>query len=129
MEIKIYSEADEMQLFDMMREEGPGWESYFGETAIEKYKKALNVSRTYVAYEDDALCGYVRAKDDEGFGVYIYDLLVKKAFRGRSIGKKLMEQVCAQYQGTTIYVLSEVDEYYEKQGYSRKGSIFEVKRP
>ncbi len=128
MEIKVYSEADEMKLFDMMREEGPAWEPYFRKTAIQKYKKALEVSLTYVAYEDGVLCGYVRAKDDEGFGVYVYDLLVKKAFRGRSIGRKLMEEVCAHYPGITIYVLSEVDEYYEKQGYTRIGSIFEVKR-
>lgn len=126
MEIKIYSKADEDRLFDMMRDEGTEWECYFGETVIEKYKQALKNSITYVAYEGNVLCGYVRSRDDDGFGVYVYDLLVQKAYRGHNIGRRLMEKVCIDYPKDTIYVMSDVDEYYEKQGYRREGSIFEV---
>jgi ribosomal protein S18 acetylase RimI-like enzyme len=126
MEIRTYSEADEARLFEMIRDEGDEWESYYGEATIEKYKKALRNSLVYVAYEDGVLCGYVRCRDDDGFGVYVYDLLVKKARRGHSIGRKLMEKVCADYPETVVYVMSDVDGYYEKQGYRREGSIFKV---
>lgn len=128
MYIRIYSEADEAQLFDMMRNEGDEWECYFGETVIEKYKKALDNSLTYVAYENDVLCGYIRCRDDDGFGIYIYDLLVKQPYRGHGFGKKLMEKVCADYPEDIVYVMSDVDEYYEKLGYRREGSIFEVQK-
>jgi GNAT superfamily N-acetyltransferase len=54
-------------------------------------------------------------------------LLVRKSYRGRNIGKILMERVCRDFPGQTVYVMSDVDLYYEKLGYRREGSIFEVK--
>ena len=126
MKIRAYSKTDEAHLFDMMREEGAEWQDYWGESVIEKYKAALANSITYVAYEGDALCGYARCRNDDGFGVYVYDLLVKKAYRGNSIGRMLMERACTNYPNDTVYVMSDVDEYYKKQGYRREGSIFEV---
>jgi ribosomal protein S18 acetylase RimI-like enzyme len=126
MEIRRYSKADDDQLFDMMREEGPDWECYYGEASIEKYRKALASSASYVAYEDGMLCGYVRCRDDDGIIVYVYDLLVKRSCRGRSIGQKLMEKICADFQGQTVYVMSGVDEYYEKLGYPKEGSIYRI---
>jgi len=127
MKIRAYSAADEAKLFKLMRDEGEEWACYFADEQIGKYKLALKNSRTYVAYEGDTLCGFMRCRDDDGFGVYIYDLLVKKEFRGRSIGQKLMERVCGDCPEDTVYVMSDVDEYYEKQGCRRVGSIFEVK--
>lgn len=126
MEIIRYSEKDDQKLFDLLREQGKDWECYFAEDVIGKYKKALANSITYVAYEGDILCGYVRCRDDDGFCLYIYDLLVKKALRGRSIGRKLMERVCMDYPEASVYVMSGVDEYYEKLGYFREGSIYKV---
>ncbi len=126
MEIRIYTKNDEANLFDMMREDGSDWECYWGESGIEKYKAALANSLTYVAYEGNELCGYARCRDDDGFGVYVYDLLVKKTYRGNSIGRMLMERVCTDFPNNEIYVMSDVDEYYKKLGYRREGSIFEV---
>ena len=126
MEIRTYSRTDEAHLFDMMREEGSEWAGYWGESGIEKYKTALANSITYVAYEGNELCGYARCRDDDGFGVYVYDLLVKKSYRGNSIGRMLMERVCTDFPNATVYVMSDVDGYYNKQGYCREGSIFKV---
>jgi len=126
MEIKTYGEKDEMKLFDMLKEEGAEWESYYGDNGREKYKQALTSSITYVAYEGDILCAYVRCRDDNGFGVYVYDLLVRKSYRGQSIGRKLFKFICAKFPEDTVYVMSDVDEYYQKQGYRRVGSIFQV---
>ena len=127
MEIRKYSKDDEAKLFEMIRSEGEDWECYFGETAIEKYKQAVENSITYVACEGNVLCGYVRCRDDDGFGIYVYDLLVQKEYRGCSLGRKLMERVCADYPDADVYVMSGVDGYYEKLGYHREGSIFAVR--
>ncbi|MEL7566135.1 MAG: GNAT family N-acetyltransferase [Dehalobacterium sp.] len=126
MEIKAYSEIDEMKLFDMLKEEGTEWESYYSDNGREKYKQALASCITYVAYEGDTLCAYVRCRDDNGFGVYVYDLLVRKPYRRQNIGRKLLEFVCTKFPEDIVYVMSDVDEYYQKQGYRREGSIFQV---
>ncbi len=126
MEIRKYAPGDEFRLFELMQEEGPDWQCYFRETAKEKYVQALERSITYIACKGAMLCGYVRCRDDDGFGIYVYDLLVKPTARGRGIGRKLMERVCADYPDDTVYVLSGVDKYYEKLGYCREGSIYKV---
>jgi ribosomal protein S18 acetylase RimI-like enzyme len=127
MEMTRYSSEDETALFDMLRGEGADWECYYGEAFIGRYREALVNSITYVAYEGAVLCGYARCRDDDGFGVYVYDLLVKKEYRGREIGRTLMERVCADFPESTVYVMSDVDDYYRKLGYRREGSIFEVR--
>jgi len=127
-EIRNYTPADEKNLFDMMREEGAEWESYWGEAGVKKYKAALSQCIVFVAYEEDELCGFARCRSDGGFGVYIYDLLVRKQKRGKNIGRGLMDKVCETFPFDVVYVMSDVDVYYEKQGYHREGSIFIVKR-
>ena len=124
MEIRVYSQSNEAQLFELLHEEE--WTDYCADSA--EYTKALLNSLTYVAYEDEILCGYVRCRNDNGFGIYVYDLLVKKAYRGRSFGKMLLDKVCTDHPQDTVYVMSDVDGYYEKQGYHRVGSIFEVSK-
>jgi ribosomal protein S18 acetylase RimI-like enzyme len=122
-DIRPYSsQADEGNLFAMIKAEGPEWKGHYGE----QYRKALANSIVFVAYNNDELCGFIRIKNDDGFGVYIYDLLVAPKSRGKSIGRALMEKVCTEFPNDTVYVMSDVDEYYSKQGYKRIGSIFEV---
>ena len=126
MEIKRYSEADETLLFEMLIDEGDDWLDYHGPAGRGKYIKALESSITYIAYDDILVCGYVRCREDDGFGVYIYDLLVRKTYRGKQIGKMLMEQVLEDFSNQPVYVMSDVDPYYEILGYNRVGSIFEA---
>lgn len=116
-------------MFDMMREEGDDWACYHAAQATARYRIAMTRSYTLLVLEGDTLCGYIRAKDDDGFGVYVYDLLVKKSFRGRGIGKALIDAVCAGFPHDAVYVMSGADAYYEKQGYRREGSIFSLQRP
>jgi ribosomal protein S18 acetylase RimI-like enzyme len=126
MEIKKYTVKDEAKLRELLLDEGDDWSCYSDENAFGKYKQALISSLSYVGYEGVSLCGYVRCRDDDGFGIYVYDLLVKKSFRGRSFGRMLMERVCADHPSDTVYVMSGVDGYYEKLGYPREGSVFRV---
>ncbi len=127
MEIRQYSKADETLLFDLLIDEGDDWIDYHGPVGRSKYKKALESSITYIACDENIVCGYARCREDNGFGVYIYDLLVRKTHRGKQIGKTLMERVFNDFPNQPIYVMSDVDPYYEKLGYRREGSIFEVK--
>lgn len=125
MEIRRYTPADDPQLFNMIREEGDDWSEYY-ETKYNQYQAALAGSIVFVVAEDSRICGYIRARDDNGFGVYIYDLLVAKPYRGQSLGRQLMTCVRAACPEDTVYVMSDVDGYYLTQGFRRIGSIFEV---
>ena len=127
MEVRQYSKADEALLFDLLIDEGDDWIDYHGPIGRSKYIKALESSITYIAYDENIVCGYARCREDDGFGVYIYDLLVRKTHRGKQFGKTLMERVFKDFPNQPIYVMSDVDPYYEKLGYRREGSIFEVK--
>jgi GNAT superfamily N-acetyltransferase len=126
MQIRRYTKEDEDALMRMIEAEGHEWGCYYAADVAEKYKDLLANSITYVAYEDGILCGYSRSIRDGDFYIYICDLLVTKSFRGQNIGRKLMECVCKDYPQQTVFVMSDVDEYYKKQGYRREGSIFEV---
>lgn len=126
MKIKKYSKAYESLLFDLLVDEGDEWSDYHGQGGREKYIRALESSITYIACDEALVCGYVRCREDDGFGVYIYDLLVRKSYRGRRIGKSLMERMCQDFPDEPVFVMSDVDSYYEKLGYRKEGSIFEV---
>lgn len=130
MEIRKYEkENDEEKLMKMIENEDEEWNCYSAENKKKKYMAALEKSITYVAYEDDILCGYSRSIDDCGFYVYVCDLLVMPEFRGKNIGRKLIECIYIDYPDRVVYVMSDVDEYYKKQGYRREGSIYEVYKP
>ena len=124
--MKYFRSRDEDKLMELIKNEGEAWSCYWAEAYAEKYRSALHQSITYVAYENDLLIGYSRSLDDCGFYIYVCDLLVMPQYRGRNIGRQLMECIYQDYPNHTVYVMSDVDGYYQKQGYTREGSIFEV---
>ncbi|MDR2183170.1 MAG: GNAT family N-acetyltransferase [Clostridiales bacterium] len=126
--IRKYGPKDEGALFSLMEREGEEWEYWQGGNRA-KYSKALQDCITYLIFENGALCGFVRCRDDGGFGVYIFDLLVDAAYRGRGYGRLMMEHVCREFPSNTIYIMSDVDGYYGgKLGYQREGTIFIVNK-
>jgi len=131
MTIKPYTPNDKTALFNLIRSEGEEWGDYTrDEAAVARYCKAIDNSIVFVAFDGDTLCGFVRAKDDDGYGVYIHDLLVHKNHRGNSHGKALIEHVANHFEGNVVYVMSDVDEYYFKQGYTQiEGRILVVRKP
>ncbi len=108
----------------LIESEGEEWNDYLNP----KYRKALDVSITYVALIGEELCGYSRSLSDSGLFVWVIDLLVSKDRRGHSIGKKLMECILVDFPDIDVFVMSDVDPYYDKLGYKKEGSIFKVKR-
>ncbi|NIZ18643.1 GNAT family N-acetyltransferase [Entomospira culicis] len=125
--IRRYLLSDYTRLFAMMRLEDD-WHGYTDPLTAERYQRALESSIVYVAILDHHIVAYLRARDDDGFGLYIYDLLVQKEFRGHQLGKMLIEELARDYPNGTIYVMSDVDVYYHKQGFTqREGSILVVR--
>lgn len=127
MEIRRYKNEDEARLFEMLAEEGDAWGDYHRGENRARYRKALQSSIVYVAIESGTLCGFARCREDDGYGVYIYDLLVRRLCRGRQIGRRLMERVCRDFPDQPVYVMSDVDAYYVKLGYKKEGSIYIVR--
>jgi ribosomal protein S18 acetylase RimI-like enzyme len=126
--IRRYEKNDEAAFFEMIEREGAEWIDYWGDSGRVKYKEALANSISYLLFEDGNLCGYARCRDDYGFGIYIYDLLIEKQYRGNEYGRILMEKVHTDHPGVTVYVMSDVDLYYTKLGYEKEGTIFSVKQ-
>jgi len=125
--IKPYNHlTDEEKLMNIILAEGEEWSDYHASDVREKYQDLLRESITFVAYENEELCGYVRCVADGHLSVWVVDLLVAPKFRGKDIGRKLMACVCENYPNHKVYVMSDVDEYYKKQGYEKIGSIFQV---
>lgn len=121
--IRKYNNSEDYEkVLELIETEGDEWKDYLNP----KYKVNLEKSITYVAYVDKILCGYSRSISDFGFFIWVVDLLVNKKYRGNSIGKKLMESVLNDYPDKDVFVMSDVDEFYEKIGYQKEGSIFKV---
>lgn len=126
-QIRTYKKTDEKELFTMMEKESD-WHDYCFGGGKTKYATALETSLTYLLLEENKICGYARCREDDGFGVYVYDLLVNADSRGKNYGRYLMEQACKDFPDQMVYVMSDVDPYYEKQGYQKEGTIFIVKQ-
>lgn len=123
--IREYKNSDIEEIFILMLKEEEEWQ-YAHKNNRNKYTRAMENSIAYVIEQNNALIGYIRCKNDDGFGIYILDLLVDKPFRRNGYGRKLMKKICDTYPDDTIYVTSGADLYYEKQGCKKEGSIFSV---
>ena len=121
---KYNSTLDYENLMKLIQSEGEEWNDYLNPI----YRKVLDNSVTYVALIGEELCGYSRSLSDSGLFVWVIDLLVNKNRRSLSIGRKLMECILLDFPDTDVFVMSDVDRYYEKLGYEKEGSIFKVKR-
>lgn len=129
MHIRKYESYDENQLFALMEREGEEWKDYWGPEGKLKYQKVIANSVIYLVFEEQILCGYARCRDDDGFGVYVYDLLIDKEYRGKEYGRLLMERVCDDFLNEIVYVMGDVYPYYEdKLGYDIEGKIYIVKK-
>jgi len=75
MEIRLYNKAeDEAELMEMIENE-EGW-TYSEAHMSERYRRALESSITYVAYENGVMCGYSRSLEDSGFYYIVIPALV-----------------------------------------------------
>ena len=112
-------------LMKLIETEGNEWKDYLKP----QHKIALENSISFVALAGDRIVGYSRSINDSGQFIWLIDLLVDPAYRGNALGKQLMECAAAAFPHLDLFVMSDVDPYYEKIGYSKEGSIFKVLPP
>jgi len=119
-----YQKEHELELISLLGKE-PDWSSFLNDDVIDTFKKALLESETFLCESKGTICGYLRALVD-GFGIYISELYVAPQYRGSSLGSMLLAKVKQEYPNQDVYVLSDEDVYYEKLGYRRVGSVFQL---
>lgn len=125
MKISRYKPEHEEALLSAIKED-PNWHIFTNDDAIDNYRRNLSTSITYVCYDNGDFCGYLRAILDEGFAIYISELYVLPRWRNRRIGRSFLSQVKIDFERLTVYALSDEDAYYEKLGYKKIGSVFEI---
>lgn len=126
MRIEKYKKCNEEEMIQLLKRQGEDWSCYWHDSVVDEYKKALEKSITYLAYDNEKLVGFIRCLDDCGFYIYICDLLVDEDHRGKSIGKMLMDFVVDAYPTQVVYVMSDADGYYKKLNFKKEGSVFKV---
>lgn len=119
-----YQKEHELELLAFLGNE-PDWSTFLSEDALSTFKEALLKSETYLCESQGNICGYVRALVD-GFGIYVSELYIAPEYRGYNYGAALLGKVKQAHPDQNVYVLSDEDFYYEKLGYKRIGSIFQV---
>jgi predicted N-acetyltransferase YhbS len=125
MEISKYKSEHEDAVLTAIKIDS-SWDMFTNVGVIEKYKRSLEDSVTFVCHENNEFCGYVRALLDEGLAIYISELYVRPEWRNRKIGRSLLERIKTEFSNLTVYALSDEDAYYEKIGYKKIGSVFEL---
>ena len=125
MEISKYDLKYEDDILSAISED-PDWDMFSNDAAIELYRTSLKNGVTYVCYNENEFCGYLRAILDDGFSVYISELYVIPKWRNHKIGLSLLERVKSDFSNLTVYALSDEDAYYVKKGYTKIGSVFEL---
>ncbi len=125
MEISKYSVEYEEALLSALREDA-NWKMFTSGETIDTYRSLLRDSITYICHEAYEFCGYVRAIQDSQFGIYISELYVVPDYRNKGIGRSLLEKIKNDYADIVVYALSDEDPYYEKLGYRKVGSVFQL---
>ncbi len=123
MKISKYNPEHEVDVLSAISED-QDWDMFTNDVSIDIYRKSLKNGVTYVCYNNNEFCGYVRAILDDGFAVYISELYVIPKWRNHKIGQSLLERVKLDFANLTVYALSDEDVYYQKKGYKRIGSVF-----
>lgn len=125
MKIIKYKHEHESAVFSAIKQD-PNWDLFTNTETIDKYRQSLLDSITYVCFDGDTFFGYLRALLDDCFALYISELFVIPEMRNKKIGRSLISRLRSDYDNLTVYALSDEDAYYEKLGYRKVGSVFEV---
>ncbi|MBL1378016.1 GNAT family N-acetyltransferase [Zobellella iuensis] len=119
-----YKSEHQIKLLTLLKNE-PDWHSFVSEGAIDRFRKALLESETYICEYQGAIVGYIRALVD-GFGVYISELYIAPPHRGNGYGARLLSKIRQAHPDQDVYVLSDEDLYYKKLGCKRVVSVFKL---
>ena len=94
-----------------------GWVKFYDKKK-ELFRKALNTSESYVAYEDEQYCGFTRCISDGHFTIYCCEIIVDEAFRRKGVGRLLLKKVSDKFQSCAMDVISDNDDFYAANGFN-----------
>jgi ribosomal protein S18 acetylase RimI-like enzyme len=114
--VREFTEKDFPSVQTIYRNEG--WMTFINraDDGLEAWK---NSNIALVAVEGDSIIGFVRALTDGKITTYIAEIVVDKHYRGKGIGKALIDICHHFYPNTRLDLLSseEADRFYEKDNF------------
>jgi len=110
------------QLVDMYQDE------WWTKGRIRSDVAAMLVGSDYVfAYEDSAgrLCAFSRVLTDGVYKAIIFDVIVRRDFRGSKLGARIMGDICkhpalSKIRHIELYCLPELQGFYSQFGFSNE---------
>ena len=106
-----------------------GWEKRVADK--DKFRKMMeNASRTVAAFEGERVVGFARALSDDVSNGYIGTVAVAEDFRGRGIGRELVERLIGGDTNITWVLRAGRGsrEFWEKMGFTASNIAMEKTR-
>lgn len=120
----IYGENNLLvEEYKLLREEA-GWKGM----PEEQIKQSLNACDYIVTVRDaDQIVGMARCLSDGVYMAYIFDVVVHRDYRGKNIGRSIIEKIICHYKDSNNYLMqivllavtSDVEPFYKKLGFKR----------
>jgi GNAT superfamily N-acetyltransferase len=113
--IRLYKEADYKEIQVMCKVEG--WTTFAEET--ERAMEAFNRSHVQVAEHEGKIIGYIRSISDQMITTYVCEILIHKDWRGKGVGRNLLDSCKETFPTTRIDLLGTASShsYYESEGF------------
>jgi len=92
--------------------------------------KSIRNSACYGIYHEDRQVGYARVVTDEATMYYLCDVFIDEEYRGKGLGKKLVEIIIEKYDGM-MGLLGTLDAHglYEQYGFMKNPERLMNRRP
>ena len=127
MEFRSVKPAD----YELVRQflAGNGWEKRVAD-AEKFYKMLENASRAIAAFEGERIVGFARALCDDVSNGYIGTVAVAVDFRGKGVGRELVERLVGDDKNITWVLRAGrgSEEFWKKMGFSRSEAAMEKTR-
>lgn len=94
----------------------------------EQIRKSLNSCEYIVAVRDAGkIIGMARCLSDGVYMTYVFDVVVHRDYRGKNIGRSIIEKIVCHYKSVNSYLMqivllavtSDVETFYKKLGFKK----------
>lgn len=90
------------------------------------FKKSFYI----LAYDNDELIGFARAISDNEYYTGVYDVVIKPKYQGQGIGRKMVDTIVKEFQGTYIFLTYTEGnrDFYEKCGFKDNNNAMWIQK-
>ena len=95
-------------------------EPWWPERSLGDLQHILDTTIAVGAWDDEELVGFARAVTDTRFRAYIEDVLLLEEYRGREIGRRLMELLLSMLKDihvVTLFCQPKLSDFYTELGF------------